>query len=293
MNKFSGACLLLIFSLTAVLGQSNKSKRLFNKARQAIAEKSYQDARKDLARAIEDSPNYIDALLLKADVHKKLGEDSLSLPLYKQALEHGAPYYVYLFYGQMLFNTGHYQEAIDPLEAYSQHPRANGKYLAEARAMLSSASYAAQATQNPVDYNPQNLGSKVNTSFMEYFPSISADGNSLVFTHRKTEGDETDEDFWITHRDTTTGEWSQAEPLQGFLDARLNEGAQALTSNGRIIYFAACERPDGQGSCDIYASFYRGQDQWSKPVNLGPTVNTSLWESQPSISSDGRVLYFC
>jgi outer membrane protein OmpA-like peptidoglycan-associated protein len=33
-------------------------------------------------------------------------------------------------------------------------------------------------------------------------------------------------------------------------------------------------------------------DEWTKPRNLGPNVNSSEWESQPSLSADGRTLYF-
>jgi hypothetical protein len=31
---------------------------------------------------------------------------------------------------------------------------------------------------------------------------------------------------------------------------------------------------------------------WSEPVNLGPTINTSVTESGPALSKDGLSLYF-
>ena len=46
------------------------------------------------------------------------------------------------------------------------------------------------------------------------------------------------------------------------------------------------------GSCDIYASFLQKDGSWSEAVNLGPKINSVMWESQPSISSDGKTLYF-
>jgi outer membrane protein OmpA-like peptidoglycan-associated protein len=57
------------------------------------------------------------------------------------------------------------------------------------------------------------------------------------------------------------------------------------------MYFTACNREDGKGSCDIYFAVKEG-NQWGPPVNLGSPVNTSAWEAQPSISPDGRTLYF-
>lgn len=283
---------LLLMSLSSVYAQSNRAKRSYNDAREEIRAKNYGEALEELEDALEDSPNYLDALLLKADVHKKLGEDEKALPLYERALQNGAPYYVNLFYGQALFMSGKYEEALIPLQRYLQSPQANRRYVEDVQRMIASSQFAAKAKEDPKDYNPQNLGGKVNSEDMEYFPSISADGRTLVFTHRALEGEDSDEDFWVTNLDTASNQWQKAEPLRGFLNTELNEGAQSLNSSGTVIFFAACERPEGVGSCDIYASFYRGQGIWSKPMNLGKQINTPMWESQPSISSDGRTLYF-
>jgi outer membrane protein OmpA-like peptidoglycan-associated protein len=55
--------------------------------------------------------------------------------------------------------------------------------------------------------------------------------------------------------------------------------------------FTGCNRPDGEGSCDIYIS-YKTAEGWSPAFNLGNKVNTDQWESQPSLSPDKRHLYF-
>jgi len=61
--------------------------------------------------------------------------------------------------------------------------------------------------------------------------------------------------------------------------------------DGKTMVFAACNREDGKGSCDIYFSRKVGNN-WTPAQNMGYPINTSAWESQPSISSDGRTLYF-
>ena len=58
-----------------------------------------------------------------------------------------------------------------------------------------------------------------------------------------------------------------------------------------ICFFTACDRPLGLGSCDLYFSYFI-DEKWSEPSNLKWPVNTVSWESQPSISADGRTLYF-
>ena len=57
------------------------------------------------------------------------------------------------------------------------------------------------------------------------------------------------------------------------------------------MYFTACDRPGGMGSCDIYFSAFN-DGKWSEPYNLRSPVNSSHWESQPSISADGKRLFF-
>ena len=75
------------------------------------------------------------------------------------------------------------------------------------------------------------------------------------------------------------------------LNSEDNEGAASISPDGRFLYFAKCNASDGLGSCDIYVSERNG-NTWSKPKNLGVNVNSSAWDSQPSIASDGRTLFF-
>lgn len=58
-----------------------------------------------------------------------------------------------------------------------------------------------------------------------------------------------------------------------------------------MLIFTSCVGRKGYGSCDLYVS-YRTGDEWSEPENLGPNINSASWESQPSLSPDGRTLYF-
>jgi outer membrane protein OmpA-like peptidoglycan-associated protein len=70
-----------------------------------------------------------------------------------------------------------------------------------------------------------------------------------------------------------------------------NEGTITLSPDGQYVFFTGCNRQDGQGSCDLYFSALDG-DQWKEPKNLGFPINTRAWESQPSLSFDGKTIYF-
>jgi outer membrane protein OmpA-like peptidoglycan-associated protein len=155
--------------------------------------------------------------------------------------------------------------------------------------------YALELMKNPVPFNPVNLGSGINTSCDEYYPYISPDEKMMVFTRKvplwegaSPASDNTQEDFYVSYfRD---GKWTKAEPLKGKVNTKKNEGAQTLTADGKYMVFTACNRSDGKGACDLYYSEKIG-DNWTQAKNLRE-INTEAWESQPSLSADGRELYF-
>ncbi|MFH0894590.1 MAG: OmpA family protein, partial [Bacteroidota bacterium] len=75
------------------------------------------------------------------------------------------------------------------------------------------------------------------------------------------------------------------------INTNANEGAQCISPDGQYIFYTACNRNGGYGSCDLYYTRKQG-GRWESPVNMGPIVNSKLWDTQPSISSDGKTLYF-
>jgi len=284
--------LFLILTSISLSAQNKDALKHMAKARELNREGETLKALKELNKAIEEDGTYVDAYLFKADIFNKLGASDSALSQYEKARNYDFPYYLDYFQGRQLYGMKRYEECIPFLQSYLAHPRANQRYTKEIEQMIASAEFAIEAIKHAIKYDPKNLGSKVNTAELEYFPSISADSRTLVFTHRKEAGQKLDEDFWITTRDSSGAAWQQAQVVPGKLNTRGNEGAQSLSADGSIIFFAACERPDGFGSCDIFASFLGPNGQWSKAVNLGPAINSGLWESQPSISPDGRTLYF-
>ena len=135
-----------------------------------------------------------------------------------------------------------------------------------------------------------NLGALVNSSKDDFSPSISANGAILFFTSdRKQKGTTGGQDFW---RSTYDGNfWSLPENVAAPINTPDHEGSLSISSDGQSLYFAACDRADAVGRCDIYFAELKGKE-WSSVKNIGAPVNSPAWESQPSISSDGRTLYF-
>lgn len=85
-----------------------------------------------------------------------------------------------------------------------------------------------------------------------------------------------------------SGDWKLTGPFQ-FNSNEYSIGHPSIDMEGKILYFAS-DMPGGYGKSDIYFSVF-SNGQWSKPINLGPKINTEGNEFFPFISNDG-VLYF-
>ncbi len=167
------------------------------------------------------------------------------------------------------------------------------KGIAEKR--IKNCEFALEAMKNPVLFNPVSVGPGINTIDDEYWPSITADGQTLMFTRqinlKNNPGfhDVVQEDFYVSH--LVNNVWQLAYNAGAPLNSMENEGAQTLSSDGSYMYFTGCNRAGGMGSCDIYFSSFKN-GKWTQPVNVGPPINSKHWESQPSISADGKTLFF-
>lgn len=135
----------------------------------------------------------------------------------------------------------------------------------------------------------QRMSDSINTLDEEYWPTISADGKTLFFNRLVNKYGYRNEDFYFSRIDSL-GNWSKAQPLEA-LNTEENEGAQTFSADGRFMVFTSCNKRDSYGSCDLYYSLKIGEN-WITPRNLGSSINTRAWETQPSLSADGTELYF-
>jgi outer membrane protein OmpA-like peptidoglycan-associated protein len=136
---------------------------------------------------------------------------------------------------------------------------------------------------------PRNLGPTVNSKYSDFGPIVSADGKSLYFTSDRA-GGFGGQDGWVSHK--TAGEWGEPVNLGQPFNTELNEGPDCFTPDEQTMFFTGCNRKDGLGRCDIYVTNREG-DKWSTPKNLGAPINSKYNDANASISSDGKVLYFC
>lgn len=87
-------------------------------------------------------------------------------------------------------------------------------------------------------------------------------------------------------------EWSEPVNLGSTVNTQFTDANAALSPNELSLYFVS-NRPGGFGGADIWVSERRCIGcPWETPVNLGGTINTAAAEGAPTLSTDGRLLFF-
>jgi outer membrane protein OmpA-like peptidoglycan-associated protein len=252
-------------------------------------------------QAVAKDPNFVEAEMLLAYVYTDQRKYKESLKHYTRCIEIN-PYFfpeVYSSAGAIELKLGLYEQAKGHFEGYLNFKGAPLMMADLVKDGLRDCNFAIEALKHPVPFEPINLGDKINSPLPEYFPSISVDGTKLLYTRRlKSEMTYTgfNEDFFVSRFDGKN--WQQSVNVQA-INSLTNEGAPSLSANGRFLIFTSCANPvegygqgrKGFGSCDLFYSYNVG-DNWTQPKNLGATINTRNWETQPSFSADGKTLYF-
>ncbi|MCX7650141.1 MAG: OmpA family protein [Flavobacteriales bacterium] len=283
------------------LSSSNKKAlRHFEDGRVYYQNGKLNDAEVQFRKAAEEDPNFVEAWLLLGDVMADKKNTEEAIVHYKKAIALKPDLFpkIHFVVANLERRLGHFGEAAKYYESYLHYAKDKDTLRnADVRQSLKVVRAADSILQQPVTFRPENLGEAVNTASAEYQPSLTADESILVFTRLVPADraacpilmDKWSEDFFISS--AHNGIWRKAQAVGPPLNTACNEGAQALSPDGRYMFFTACNRKDGLGRCDIYWSRRTGE-RWTEPKNLGAPVNTAHWESQPSFSSDGKTLYF-
>lgn len=134
-----------------------------------------------------------------------------------------------------------------------------------------------------------HLNGEVNTPEHDYAPMLNDDGTMLYFTSNRSEGSTGKADIYMIPR--SGSEWGRSLNPVGPLNSPGDDGSPAISPKGEFVIFASDDREGGVGKTDLYVGLVEGGTVVSAQ-NLGPTVNSRGWDSQPTISADGLHLYF-
>ena len=294
--------LIISFSLSAYLTRaqqydpekvSKKAAQLNSKGLEQAEGGDLSGGIQSLQEAIRIDNRFEDAYLSIAGIYGEMKNYPKAVEYYERAKAIDSVYFLdfALPYSIDLAGTGNFTAALQAVDSFLTIPtlnetsRKSGEFRQQCYQF--ALDYAAShPASNNYQFTPVNLGDSINTAMLEYYPTISLDGNTLIFT-RRVNG--TNEDFYESIR--TGGVWGMAHSLPGNINTNENEGAACISQDGQWLIFNGCNYPDGMGSCDLYIS-YLTPDGWSTPENMGDSINSEFWEVAPSLSPDKRDLYF-
>jgi len=301
MRRLLSVSLLLACATSLPLGAAaqaslnttnTKARSLWDKAQSQAKERNFDKAIETLTVLNQKFPSLGEPHILRGSLLKAMGENRPAFEAYRDGLaklpmdpNRATDYYTL---GELAMSFGEYQTAAESYKRLLKSGPKGQRNAARAQRQLLNCEFAEKAMATPVGVQPERLGTPLNTFRFQYFPALTADNRFLLFTGRPAA--DSGEDLFVSkvNKDGTIGDPASISP---FINTPYNEGAGTISGDGKTLVFASCDRPNSVGNCDLYISRRTGNN-WSKPQNLGRTVNSPEWDSQPTLSADGRTLYF-
>jgi outer membrane protein OmpA-like peptidoglycan-associated protein/tetratricopeptide (TPR) repeat protein len=323
------ACMLFFFASSTILkGQRGDCKEIKNQAaiklfQEAVIKPShkYREAISLLEQAIILQKNYVDAYYNLAEISylqaiktpinsNEIGElDDFYNEAEKGFLKvielcPSYDYYNAFYYlGDFYYSTREFEKANGFLETFLEHNSEGSVHYKEAIKMVKNIGYYLELLNNPVPFKPTPL-KDVCTDNDEYLPLISPDEEMLFYSRRykvnpNTAYEKYIEELVFSSRnwdDSSTFKFVRGIPLdEPFNDGR-NQGGATITIDNNHLFITICEYERANytsfKNCDIFTSD-NIKNEWSPLRRLGKTINgKNTFEGMPSITADGKVLFF-
>ncbi len=296
--------------------RNTKAIKLYNKAF-VIPLHRHKEAIKLLNQALKIKNNYVDAHFRKGEIfykqaNKYLNEDKDSLKTneYLTKAEQSflkvieiCPsfnYYDAFYYlGELCYTRKDYLNSKKFIETFIEHNQETSDKCEPANRILEHLNKYFDLLNNPVPFNPVPL-EFVCTNDDEYLPLMSPDEEILIFSRRKLEKyGKTNEGLFISNRDWSDSSiyrFSPGTPMNSPFNDGRDQGAATITIDNNHIFITICEyrrtRHTSVKNCDIFTSDNEN-GKWSPLRRMSDKVNgNNSFEGMPSITADGKVLFF-
>lgn len=138
--------------------------------------------------------------------------------------------------------------------------------------------------------SPVNIGSPINTEANEFYPSTTNNGTLYWCATRNDKFGIGGEDIYFSA--FTNGKYENVQVLSDSINTPADEFNAFIARDESYIIFTSSGWGNGYGRGDLWISYRHNEGYWSKPINMGPTVNSSGFEYCPSVSECGKYLFF-
>jgi OmpA-OmpF porin, OOP family len=292
-----GLAIFLCFNLDAQIPLCTKNKKaieLYTEADNYRVRRQFPQATELLTQALQKDKKFCEAYFRLAQVYREQRDYKRAIQLFttgSNSTSDSKKKKQFDFeLGDMYLLIGDYESSIKHLNNFLNEEKLVQEKINMAKFWIATCEFGLKNQRAGIGFQPRSLSDTVNCFVMQYFPVLTADEQQLFFTRRNGIRGTDTEDLVVSVKNEK-GRWTTPISISPNINTPDNEGTCTVSADGRQLIFTSCRGRAGFGGCDLFLSEKRG-DEWTVPVNLGPGVNSGYWESQPSLSADGRVLYF-
>lgn len=281
-----------VFSQECVL-KKGKQSRSYKKVRNLINKGKLNDARNYL-KSISDYHSMFDAL--KAEIAWLNSEDIEAQKHADNALYRcdSLPNVYYLL-GEIAYRRKDFVNAAIYLRK-SLDLGVSDSYLFNAQKYYPKAQSISNIITNPIPFSPQILDS-ISTYHDEYLPMISADQKTFFYTKRYIK--QGVDIFRSSYKEKflfsslKNEKFGSGKVMPDPFNLSSNEGGSSLTIDNSILYYTRCsEIGGGFKNCDLFYVVNK-DGEWQDIIAFKEGINKKdSWESQPSVSADGKTIVF-
>lgn len=285
---------------------NNRAEKVYEKAIKSYRQRTYTECIGLLNDVIAIEPEYVDAYFVLGLIYIKENRMNLKAASenFNRVIELCPDYDVYAYYqlSRIAYGAREYQEAYDNINKFLEDVdliKSDADYE-EAVRLLDFSKFYIDILNNPVPFDPHPVPG-ISTEYDEYLPIISPDNGMALFT-RKMQSPPTRDDitpqmtfkerFMFSFRENE--EFERGNLMPPPFNKNNNEGGATIAINNKLLYYTLCKFASGGRyyNCDIcFSENINGT--WTPIESISDKVNLeNTWESQPSITSDGKTLFF-
>ena len=286
---------------------SKKAVKVFDEGALFYKRGDYTTTLTKMDEVLSMEPTYVDAYYVTGLIYYKRYNSNFKIAErnFLKVIELCPEYdpYVYFYLGEIYYGDDRLEPAVKYLKEFVKDV---DKIKSEAdydRAiqLLDFSTKFLELLSKPVPFNPQVV-EDISTNENEYLAILSPDNQEAFFTREIKllpdrnslfNSTRTKEKFMSsTRRDD--GTFNEGEEMPVPFNRSDNEGGATLTIDNNTLYYTVCQwtKNNAYYNCDIYTS-EKMNGEWGPIRSVSDKVNqVNSWESQPSISPDGKTLYF-
>jgi len=286
---------------------SKKDAQLYSEAINYFKRTNYVMTIQTMKQVLNNCPDFVDAVYVMGLSWFKQSNPNLkeAQKYFLKTIELCPTYdvYAYFYLGEIAYSFEDFEHTslylneflkdVDKIKRDEDYNRAIQ--------LLDYSNFYLQSVKNPVPFHPE-LVDGISTPENEYLPILSPDNQTAYFTREKKVLPERNSliqtskfhELFMSSQRNNDGTFTEGQEMPEPFNVFDNEGGATLTADNNTLYYTVCQydKTSGYLNCDIW--FSENVNGFWEPIrNAGDHINkANTWESQPSISADGKVLYF-